>query len=318
VAKKIGNYDLEEMYRGLVAVSETDRKGLGFYRQYHFVPADKDKNGTVSKTLEYAFDDWCIAQIAQQLGKTDDYRKYMDRSAYYKNLYDPAYHLMRGRNSDGSWYEPFHPRFAEYGNPHCVEGNTWQYSFFAPHDLTGLIDLIGGPDSFEMMLDSLFTQNSELLGDDVADVTGLIGQYSHGNEPDHNSAYLFNFVDKPEKTQFYTNQIINTLYRNSRDGLCGNEDCGQMSAWYIFSSIGFYPVNPVDGKYYFGSPQFNQVTLELPNGNSFTVEAKNVSKENIYIKSVKLNGQFLKRLYVTYDEIQRGGSLEFEMVNRMR
>lgn len=317
VAKKIGNYDLEEMYRGLVAVSETDRKGLGFYRQYHFVPADKDKNGTVSKTLEYAFDDWCIAQIAQQLGKTDDYRKYMDRSAYYKNLYDPAYHLMRGRNSDGSWYEPFHPRFAEYGNPHCVEGNTWQYSFFAPHDLTGLIDLMGGPHSFEMMLDSLFTQNSALLGDDVADVTGLIGQYSHGNEPDHNFAYLFNFVDKPGKTQFYTNKIINTLYKNSRDGLCGNEDCGQMSAWYIFSSIGFYPVNPVDGKYYFGSPQFNQVTLELPNGNTFTVEAKNVSKENIYIKSVKLNGEFLKRLYVTYNEIQRGGGLEFEMVNRM-
>jgi predicted alpha-1,2-mannosidase len=313
-AKKSGKFDLEEMYKALVAVSETNRKGLGFYRQYHFVPTDKEKNGTVSKTLEYAYDDWCIAQIAKQLGKDEEYRKYMDRSVYYKNLYDPVYHLMRGKNSNGSWYEPFQPRFAEYGNPHCVEGNTWQYSFFAPHDITGLIDLMGGKHNFEMMLDSLFIQTSELLGEDVADVTGLIGQYSHGNEPDHHSAYLYNFTDKPEKGQFYVNQIINKLYQNSPEGLCGNEDCGQMSAWYVFSAIGMYPVNPVDGRYYFGSPQFDKVTLELPNGKLFLVETKNVSKENICIRSVKLNGEPLKRLYITYDEIQKGGNLEFEMM----
>jgi len=315
LAKNIGKFDREELYKALVDASETNRKGLDFYRKYHFVPTDREKAGTVSKTLEYAFDDWCIAQIAKQLGKTGDYRKYMERSTWYKNLYDPAYHLMRGKNSDGSWYEPFQPRFAEYGNAHCVEGNTWQYSFFAPHDMPGLIELMGGKHDFAMMLDSLFTQTSVLLGEDVADVTGLIGQYSQGNEPDHNFAYLFDLVDQPRKSQFFTNKIINTLYKNSPEGLCGNEDCGQMSAWYVFSAIGVYPVNPVDGRYYFGSPQFENVSLNLPNGKTFIVEAHNVSKENIYFNSVKLNGQPLDRLFVTYDEIEKGGMLEFEMVN---
>ena len=314
LAKNIGKFDPEELYKALVDASETNRKGLDFYREYHFVPTDKEKAGTVSKTLEYAFDDWCIAQIAKQLGKTGDYRKYMERSTWYRNLYDPAYHLMRGKNSDGSWYEPFQPRFAEYGNAHCVEGNTWQYSFFAPHDMPGLIELMGGKHDFGMMLDSLFTQTSELLGEDVADVTGLVGQYSQGNEPDHNFAYLFDLVDQPRKSQFFTNKIINTLYKNSPAGLCGNEDCGQMSAWYVFSAIGMYPVNPVDGRYYFGSPQFENVSLNLANGKTFTVKTKNVSKENFCFRSVKLNGQPLDRLFVTYDEIERGGMLEFEMV----
>ena len=314
LTKKIGTYDPREIFKALVDASETNRKGVDFYRQFHFVPTDKEKTGTVSKTLEYAYDDWCIAQIAKQLGKDEDCRKYMDRSLYYKNLYDPSYHLMRGKNSSGSWYEPFQPRFAEYGNPHCVEGNTWQYSFFAPHDILGLIELMGGKDDFGRMLDSLFTQTSQLLGEDVADVTGLIGQYSQGNEPDHNFAYLFDFIDQPRKAQFFTNKIINTLYHNSPEGLCGNEDCGQMSAWYVFSAIGMYPVNPVDGRYYFGSPQFEKVILNLPNGKTFTVEAKNVSTENIYFCVVKLNGQKLDRLYVTYDEVEKGGELEFEMV----
>jgi len=316
ISKKVGKFDLEEMYKALVDVSETDRKGLGFYREFHFVPTDKEKNGTVSKTLEYAYDDWCIAQIAKQLGKLDDYKKYIDRSQYYKNLFDPAYMLFRGKNSDGSWYEPFHPRFAEYGNPHCVEGNTWQYSFFVPHDGPGLIELMGGKNGFELMLDSLFTQTSELLGEDTEDVTGLIGQYSQGNEPDHNSAYLYDLVGKPKKTQFYANKILNTLYQNSPEGLCGNEDCGQMSAWYVFSAMGMYPVNPVDGKYYFGSPQFEKTEIQLPNGKVFTVKANHVSPENIYSKSISLNGNLLDRLYVTWDEIQAGGTLEFEMTNK--
>lgn len=315
LAKKVGKYDLEELYKSLVAVSETNRKGLGFYREFHFVPTDKEKGGTVSKTLEYCFDDWCIAQVAKQLGKDEDYKKYMDRSQYYRNLFDPAYHLFRGKNSDGSWYEPFHPRFAEYGNPHCVEGNTWQYSFFVPHDPEGLIGLMGGPKGFEQMLDSLFTQTSELLGEDTEDVTGLIGQYSQGNEPDHHSAYLYNWVGKVHKAQFYTNKIMNTLYKNTPEGLCGNEDCGQMSAWYVFSAMGMYPVNPVDGRYYFGSPQFEETKLRLPNGKTFTILAKGVSPENIYSKSIKLNGKPLDRLYVTWDEIQAGGKLEFEMTS---
>ena len=316
LSKKVGKYDIEEMYKALLQVSETDRKGLGFYRQYHFVPTDLEKNGTVSKTLEYSYDDWCIAQVAKMLGKKADYDKYMDRSAYYKNLYDPSYHLFRGKNSDGTWYEPFHPRFAEYGNPHCVEGNTWQYSFFAPHDMPGLTKLMGGNSGMEMMLDSLFTQTSALLGEDTQDVTGMIGQYAHGNEPSHHVAYLYDLIGKPKKSQFYTNKIINTLYGNTPQGLCGNEDCGQMSAWYVFSAMGFYPVNPVDGRYYFGSPQFDDVKMTLPNGKIFRVIAHKVSKENIYIKDIQLNGKPLNRLYVTYDELQQGGKIEFEMASK--
>ena len=223
---------------------------------------------------------------------------------------------MRGKNSDGSWYEPFHPRFAEYGNPHTVEGNTWQYSFFAPHDMEGLIKLYGGKSGMEMMLDSLFTQTKELLGEDTDDVTGQIGQYAQGNEPSHHVAYLYDFIGKPRKSQYYTNKIINTLYGNGPEGLCGNEDCGQMSAWYVFSALGFYPVNPVDGRYYFGSPQFESASITLPNGKNFTVKAHNVSNENIFIKATKLNGKLLERSYLTYDELQKGGLLEFEMTGK--
>lgn len=311
--KKVGHYDPEEIYRAVIQVSETERKGLGYYRQYHYVPVDKEKNGTVSKTLEYSFDDWCIAQIARLLGKNADYEKYMERSRYYRNLYDPSYHLMRGKNSDGSWYEPFHPRFAEYGNPHCVEGNTWHYSFFAPHDIDGLVKLMGGRDSMEMMLDSLFTQTSELLGEDTEDVTGMIGQYAHGNEPGHHVPYLYDCIGKPGKTQYYVNKIINTLYADGPEGLCGNEDCGQMSAWYVFSSVGFYPLNPADDKYHFGSPQFEKTRIELPNGKLFTVRADRVSPANIYIRQAKLNGKLLDRMYITYAEIQQGGELVFDM-----
>ncbi|MCY1719436.1 GH92 family glycosyl hydrolase [Prolixibacteraceae bacterium Z1-6] len=318
VNKGIGNYNLEELFDALTDVSERDRKGLVFYREFHYVPTDEEKSGTVSKTLEYAFDDWCIAQVAKTLGKEKEYKKYLERSQYYKNLFDPEYHLFRGKNSDGSWYEPFHPRFAEYGNPHCVEGNTWQYSFFAPHDMPGLIELMGGEKGMEMMLDSLFNQTSELLGEDTEDVTGLIGQYAHGNEPSHHVAYLYNFVGKPEKTQYFTNKIINELYLNTPEGLCGNEDCGQMSAWYVFSALGVYPVNPVNGKYWFGSPQFEKAEMELPNGKTFTVIAKNISSDNIYIKEAKLNGVTLERPYVTYNELQQGGTLEFEMTNKTK
>jgi predicted alpha-1,2-mannosidase len=313
LSKKVGKYDLEEIWKALLQVSETNRKGLGFYRQYHFVPTDKEQTGTVSKTLEYSYDDWCIAQVAKMLGKDAAYQKYMERSVYYKNLFDPAYHLFRGKNSDGTWYKPFQPRFADYGNPHCVEGNTWQYSFFALHDMPGLTKLMGGKQGMEMMLDSLFTQTSELLGEDTQDVTGLIGQYAHGNEPSHHVAYLYDLIGKPRKTQFYNNKIINTLYQNTRQGLCGNEDCGQMSAWYVFSSIGLYPVNPVDGRYYFGSPQFETAKIKLPSGQYFTVNANYVSAENYYIKSIRLNGKPLDRSYITYDEIQKGGELDFEM-----
>ncbi len=315
ILKGIGNFDRELAYHAMIDASNTNREGLEYYRKYHYVPTDKEKSGTVSKTIEYAFDDWCIAQVAKKLGKTEDYKKYMARSGYWKNIFDSRYRLMRGKNSNGSWYKPFIPRFAQYGNPLCVEGNTWQYSFFVPQDIKGLIKMMGGKKGFEIMLDSLFTQTSKLLGEDTEDVTGMIGQYSQGNEPSHHAAYLYDFIGKDYKTQYYVNKIIDSLYFNSPRGLCGNEDCGQMSAWYVFSATGFYPVNPVSGKYWFGSPQFKQVNLHLPDGNIFTIEARHVSDKNIYIKSKKLNGKSLDRSYVTYDEIEKGGILHFDMTD---
>ncbi len=315
ILKGVGEFDIELAYKAMIDASNTDRKGLGYYRKYHFVPTDKEKSGTVSKTLEYSYDDWCIAQVAKYMRKEGDYREYMKRSEYYRNVFDPNYNLMRGKNSDDSWYEPFHPRFGQYGNPHFVEANSWQYSFFVPHNIEALIDLMGGKKGFEIMMDSLFNQTSEILGEDTEDIVGRIGQYAHGNEPSHHVAYLYDFIGKDEKTQLRVNQIIDSLYTDAPDGLCGNDDCGQMSAWYVFSSIGFYPVNPLDGKYYFGSPQFDKVELELPNGKTFTVKAENVSEKNIYIKSKKLNGELLTRSYITYEELISGSVLEFKMTN---
>lgn len=315
ILKGFGDFDKELAFQAMKDASNTDRKGLGFYRKFHFVPTNLEKSGTVSKTLEYSYDDWCIAQLAKFLGKNDDYSEYMKRAGYYKNVFDPEYKLMRGKNSDGSWYEPFHPRFGQYGNPHYVEANAWQYSFFVPHEMDTLIKLMGGDQGFEMMLDSLFNQTSEIMGEDTEDIVGKIGQYAHGNEPSHHVAYLYDFIGKDTKTQFRVNQIIDSLYTDAPNGLCGNDDCGQMSAWYVFSSIGFYPVNPLDGRYYFGSPQFEKVEISLPNGHLFTVVADNVSEKNIFIKSAKLNGHRINRPYITWEELMKGGMLEFEMRN---
>lgn len=313
ILKGIGNFDKELAFKAMVDVSNHDRKGLGLYLEHQFVPTDSKEDATVSKTLEFSYDDWCIAQVAKHLGKEAEYQEYMKRSEYYLNLFDPHYKLMRGKNSDGSWYEPFHPRFGQYGNPHYTEANAWQYSFFVPHNVEGLVELMGGNVGFELMMDSLFDQTSEILGEDTEDIVGRIGQYAHGNEPSHHVAYLYDYIGKDEKTQFRVDQIIDSLYTDAPDGLCGNDDCGQMSAWYVFSSIGFYPVNPLDGRYYIGSPQFEKVELSLPNGNQFTVKANNVSDQNMYIKSKKLNGELLDRPYITYEELINGGVLEFEM-----
>jgi len=313
IIKGVGNFDKELALKAMIDISNHDRKGLGLYLKYHYVPTDFKEDATVSKTLEFSYDDWCIAQAAKFLGKEDVYSEYMKRSEYYKNVFDPGYKLMRGKNSDGTWYEPFHPRFGQYGNPHYTEANAWQYSFFVPHDTEALIKMMGGKKEFEIMMDSLFNQTSEILGEDTEDIVGRIGQYAHGNEPSHHVAYLYDFIGREKKAQYRVNQIIDSLYTNAPDGLCGNDDCGQMSAWYVFSAIGFYPVNPLDGKYYIGSPQFEKVEIDLPNGKTFTVIANNVSVKNIYIKSKKLNGKELDRPYITYEELINGGVLEFEM-----
>lgn len=313
ILKGIGDFDILQAYDAMKTVADSNYGGLSFYKKMNYIPADKE-NESASKTLEYCYDDWCIAQVARHLGYDDDYKYYMERSTNYKNLYDPSIGFIRGRLSNGEWAEPFDPRFSRHRNDYFTEGNSWQWTWFALHDVTGLIELMGGKKAFTDKLDRLFNETSEVTGDDSSiDISGLIGQYAHGNEPSHHTAYLYNAVGEPWKTQEITNKIMNTLYTSAPDGLCGNEDCGQMSAWYIFSSIGFYPMNPSSGIYEFGSPQFDKVIINLPGDRKFTVKTKNRSETNIYIRDITLNGKPHIKTSITHEEIMNGGELIFNM-----
>jgi predicted alpha-1,2-mannosidase len=247
------------------------------------------------------------------MGKDDDYREFMKRSAYYKNVFDPKTKFMRAKTSDGSWRVSFDPFFAKYGGDY-TEANAWQYTWYVPQDVHGLIDLMGGPEIFTARLDSTFilkgTQDAEK---NVEDISGLIGQYAHGNEPSQHIPYLYVYAGKPWKTQEKVSQIINTLYDNTPGGICGNEDCGQLSAWYIFSVMGFYPVNPAEGVYVFGTPMIPEAKINLENGKTFLITAVNCSDKNIYIQSVKLNGRPYSKTYIRHSDIVKGGTLEYTM-----
>ena len=285
-------------------------------KPYNYIPADQEVE-SVSKTLECAYDDWCIAQLAKALGQEEDYRIFSERAKFFQNLFDPATRFMRGKLADGSWKEPFSPKFSAHRQDEYTEGNAWQYSWLVPHDVQGLIELMGGKEAFVTKLDELFEQSSTIEGGSASpDISGLIGQYAHGNEPSHHIAYLYNYAGQPWKTQQRVRAITQTLYNDTPDGLCGNEDCGQMSAWYVLSAIGFYPVNPAEGIYVIGSPHFEQVSLELGSGRKFTVTAKNASSSNIYIQSATLNGMSLTRSFIKHEEITAGGKLVFEMGNK--
>ncbi|UJH66352.1 GH92 family glycosyl hydrolase [Allomuricauda sp. SCSIO 65647] len=309
------DYDVEKAY---LAVRETmmgDIRGLSPYKEYGYIPFDKlDESVTIS--LEFAYNDWCVAQMARELGKDDDYTYFSKRSEAFKQLYDASTGFMRGRSSDGkSWREPFDPKFSNHReHTDYTEGNAWQHSWFVLHDVSGFIELHGGNEAFAQKLEQLFTESSEITGDNVSvDISGLIGQYAHGNEPSHHIAYMFNKADKPWKTQYWVREILDTQYSTRPDGLSGNEDCGQMSAWYVFSSLGLYPMNPASGEYELGSPVFEKATIALPDGKSLVVKAEETSSINRYIQSVKLNGKPLERTYITHDELMAGGTLEFEM-----
>ena len=218
------------------------------------------------------------------------------------------------KNLDGSWIEPFHPRYSAHTNSPYVEGTAWQWTWFVPHDVEGLIDLMGGREAFAEKLDSLFTTSSEVLGEEASsDITGLIGQYAHGNEPSHHIAYLFNAIDRPWRTQEIVSEILDRFYTDQPDGLCGNEDCGQMSAWYILNSVGIYPVCPGDVRYSIGRPSFDKVEIEVAHGNVFTVKAENRSKANPYVQEVRLNGEKLSEPYITHSAIESGSTLTFVM-----
>lgn len=310
--KGFRNFDVDKAYEAMKTSALQDDFGIKFLKEYGYIPTDLD-NKSVSKTLEYAFDDWCIAQMAKALGKQEDYDYFIKRSQAYREVFEPTSGFMRGRDSQGKFFEPFDPTFASYGPSDFIEGNAWQYMWFVPHNVPGLIELLGGNEPFVDKLDQLFGAETSSSEGKPVDITGLIGEYAHGNEPSHHTAYLYSYAEQPWKSQERLHEILTTLYSNQPDGLCGNEDMGQMSAWYIFSAIGFYPVNPADGRYVFGKPMFERVDIHMPSGNTFTVKTSGLSHENIYIQSVKLNGKAYDKGYITHHDLQNGGTLEFVM-----
>ncbi|MHA4809151.1 GH92 family glycosyl hydrolase [Flavitalea flava] len=290
-----------------------DFMGLGSYIDKGYVPAEINGN-SVSTTLEFAYDDWCIAQAAKKLGRTAIYQEYLKRSENFRNVYDPSIGYMRPRLSDGSFKKEFD--VLSTNDQGFIEGNAWNFSLYVPHDPAALIGLMGGKKRFVQHLDSLFTMElPDKYFAETEDITkdGIIGNYVHGNEPSHHVAYLYNWTDQPWKTQEKIRMILPKQYRNSPDGLGGNDDCGQMSAWYIFSTLGFYPVAPGSDEYAIGSPAINAATLELENGNIFRIEARDQSEKNVYVKRIILNGQPLNRRTITHQEIMNGGKMVFYM-----
>ncbi len=308
--KGIDGFNTEKALEAIKHSATRDKLGLASYKKIGFIPVEEESE-SVSKTLEYAYDDWTIAQMAKKMGKTEDYETYIKRAQNYKNLYNPETNFFQGRFNN-TWFGPFDPFEVNFN---YTEANAWQYSLYAPQDISGMIALMGGKEKFKAHLDNLFTAKTETSGRDQADITGLIGQYAHGNEPSHHMAYLYNFVNQPQRTQELVHQILTQLYTNQPDGISGNEDCGQMSAWYIFSSLGFYPVTPGSNQYIIGAPLFPKATINLENGKQFTVVAKNISEKNKYIASASLNREPLNRTFLTHNEITNGGTLIFEMTS---
>jgi len=322
------NFDVEKAYQAMVHASTYDsslafaddevKHGIMPRAKYYnetlgFIPSDKE-NESVSKALEFAYNDWCISQMAKALGKEADYRKFSERSKRYARYFDVKTGFMRGVNADGSWKSPFNPRFSNHRKDEYVEGNSWQWSWFVPHDVPGLIALHGGREQFLCKLDSLFKVSSAVDGENSsADISGLIGQYAHGNEPSHHITYLYTLAGQPWKTQELVDSILHSLYFNDVNGLSGNEDCGQMSAWYVLSSLGIYQVSPGNPVYTFGRPLFDEATIHLESGRNVTIRAINNSTANKYVTEVKWNGVVLPQPLITHTEIMSGGMLEFTM-----
>ena len=306
--KGLRNFDVNYALDAMILSAEQNHLGLSSYKKEGYI-ALEEENESVSKTLEYAYDDWCIAVLADSLGKKKIADHFYRRALNYQNVFDPKTGFMRGKKF-GGWDKPFDPFEV---NATFTEANSWQYSFFAPQDTEGLINLMGGTDSFIDKLDSLFSVSQTLTGRHQPDITGLIGQYAHGNEPSHHFAYLYSFVGQPWKTQERVRKIMDELYTSNRDGLCGNEDCGQMSSWYNFSALGFYPVTPGKDYYVFGTPLFESVSVHLENGNTLLIQAPNVSKKNKYIQSISLNEEPYTQLFLTHHDIMKGGELIFYM-----
>ena len=315
-AKGFRGFDAERAFKAIKqtqTVSHGLKSNWEVYTKYGYFPTDLTEAESVSSTLESVYDDYAAADMAKRLGKKKEFKYFDKRANYYKNLFDPSTKFMRPRNSDGTWKSPFNPSdlaHAESSGGDYTEGNAWQYTWHVQHDVPGLIKLMGGTEPFTTKLDSLFTVE---LKSTLNDVTGLIGQYAHGNEPSHHVAYLYALAGKPEKTQALIRQIFDTQYRPEPDGLCGNDDCGQMSAWYMLSAMGFYPVDPVSTQYIFGAPQLPKMVINLPNGKTFTITAEGLSKEKMFVDKIYLNGKEYKKNYINHSDIVNGGTLVYIM-----
>ena len=314
ILKGIPGIDMEKAYEAVYNSSVTSHPNSPFevWEKYGFMP-ENIQTQSVSITLEQAFDDWCVAQLAAKLNKDADYQRFHKRSEYYRNLFHPKTKFFQSKNDKGESIEPFDPyQYGGNGGHPFTEGNAWQYFWYVPHNIQALMELTGGTKAFEQKLDTFFTSTykSEQMNHNAS---GFVGQYAHGNEPSHHVAYLYNFAGQPWKTQKYVSHILNTLYNNTSSGYAGNDDCGQMSAWYVFSAMGFYPVNPADGRYIIGSPLLDECTLKLAGNKEFRIRTIRKSPEDIYIQSVTLNGKKHKDFFITHQDIMNGGTMVFKM-----
>lgn len=308
--------DAQAALKAMVGSAMLDERSMGLIKQYGYIPYDLEPDKeTVAKGLEYALADWCIARVAQTVGDKQNYDYFQNRSKSYQHFFDPQTRFMRGKDSKGNFRPAaeFDPLSTKHRNDDYCEGNAWQYTWLVPHDVHGLVNLFGREKSFTAKLDSLFVVEGDLGEEASPDVTGLIGQYAHGNEPSHHIIYMYNYVGQPWKAARLVRQVLREQYRNGLDGLSGNEDVGQMSAWYVLSSIGLYQEEPAGGKYVIGSPLFNETTLNVGDGKTFTVKAVNNSNENIYVQSATLNGKRLDKTYIDYRDIIAGGTLTLVM-----
>ena len=310
ILKNLGGFDVEKAYTAMRKSAFQQQRGTPDYIKYGYLPQDKH-GWSVTITLEYAFDDWCIAQVARKLGKMDDYTMFMNRSKSYRPLFDAATGFMRAKNSRGEFLPNFDPLLSEHGfDGQYIEGTAWQHSFFVPHDVQGFAELMGGKNQLVKKLDDLFSAPSELHGENTSvDVTGLIGQYAHGNEPSHHIIYMYSALGHREKAAKWIKVVADSMYKNGPDGLTGNDDCGQMSAWYIWTSLGMYPMNPASGEYVVGYPLVDQATLLLPNGKQLKIRTIGRRHPGDFVQKVLLNGKLVAAAHITHAQLLAGGEL---------
>ncbi len=310
--KGFDGFDPILAYEAVKNTAMLDERGIHFVKDQGFIPADSTVE-SVAMGLEYAISDWCVAQMAKSMGKEEDYQYFSQRGKNYQNYFDQDVRFMRGRLSENKWRTPFDPLKSQHRNDDFCEGNSWQYTWLVPQDVEGLMEMHGGEELFIVKLDSLFEVEGDMGESASNDITGLIGQYAHGNEPSHHITYLYAYAGQPWKTAEKVSYILNELYTDQPDGLCGNEDVGQMSAWYVLSALGFYPVNPANGIFVFGSPKIDEATLSFGNGKVLRIDVENRSPENIYIQSVELNGSVYDKSFIHYKNLKKGGSLKITM-----